>query len=44
MTYKLKETIGNCTLYLGDALDIMPTPSAFQNSFDLTPISLRGDT
>jgi len=25
MTYKRKEIIGNCTLYLGDCLEIMPT-------------------
>jgi len=25
MTYKRKETIGDCTLYLGDCLDILPT-------------------
>lgn len=25
MTYKRKEVIGNCTLYLGDCLEVMPT-------------------
>ena len=25
MEYKIKETIGDCTLYLGDCMDVMPT-------------------
>jgi hypothetical protein len=25
MTFKRKEVIGDCTLYLGDCLEIMPT-------------------
>lgn len=25
MTFKRKEIIGDCTLYLGDCLEIMPT-------------------
>lgn len=42
MTYKRKEQIGNCTLYLGDCLDVMPTLDKVdaQDSF-LCPCALK---
>jgi len=32
MTYQRKEVIGDCTLYLADCRDVLPTPKPVQKS------------
>ena len=43
MLYKQKEIIGNATLYLADANELLPTLNSFQCIFYDPPFEIWGD-